>query len=250
MKGMATTTLSESFEITILPLTKLERSAASHVLVEAYTDEWRFREMFGPLEKKSRLKLSKLMIDQQIQMMSKWKENGGYVAVSRGKVIGAAIWIPPSKLLTKIPFFQLIKFGLQASKVLFFPIDYFRPSFSFSYFSKIKGVKLSIAKKAIKIYSSAFDKFKEEVALQKGWTLMFMGVSEQNKGVGTLLIKQICRFCDEMNYPIFSYTLEERTLNLFYRNGFTIVRKEEYPDNNLKLWFVKRDPIPKTQNTK
>ena len=75
------------------------------------------------------------------------------------------------------------------------------------------------------------------------WYLAFLGVDppEQGKGVGSTLIQPVLERCDVGRVPAYLETSNERTLPLYSRHGFEVVKECDIPKGP-HLWGMWREP--------
>lgn len=74
--------------------------------------------------------------------------------------------------------------------------------------------------------------------------LLFVGCRQQTQGegVGSALLKQGTRICDEEALPAYLESSNELNLPLYQRHGFEIISEETLPGGGPKVWFMWREP--------
>lgn len=73
--------------------------------------------------------------------------------------------------------------------------------------------------------------------------LQFIGcrLAHQGQGVGSALLKQGTRLCDEHNMPAYLESSNELNVPLYQRHGFEILHEETLPGGGPKGWFMWRE---------
>lgn len=73
--------------------------------------------------------------------------------------------------------------------------------------------------------------------------LLFVGCRQnaQGQGVGSALLKQGTRICDEQRMPAYLESSNELNLPLYQRHGFEIVARERLPRGGPQAWFMWRE---------
>ena len=103
------TIFSDTYEISIIPLMKNSKKEAIEVLSDAYSDEWRFKKMFGEISSKSRVEIAVNFFHIQYEVISSWEEHSNFVATCHGKLVGAIMMSPPQQIEFKYSLFQKLK---------------------------------------------------------------------------------------------------------------------------------------------
>lgn len=68
--------------------------------------------------------------------------------------------------------------------------------------------------------------------------------AHQGQGVGSALIKQVTRLCDQEQMPAYLESSNELNLPLYERHGFETFHLEELGGNGPPMWFMLRPPRP------
>lgn len=73
--------------------------------------------------------------------------------------------------------------------------------------------------------------------------LLFVGCRQQSQGqgVGSALLKQGTRICDEKHMPAYLESSNELNLPLYLRHGFEIIAEESLPGDGPNAWFMWRE---------
>ena len=73
--------------------------------------------------------------------------------------------------------------------------------------------------------------------------LVFVGCrkSAQGQGLGSAMIKQGTRICDEARMPAYLESSNEKNVPLYQRHGFEIIAEEILPGGGPKVWFMWRE---------
>ena len=73
--------------------------------------------------------------------------------------------------------------------------------------------------------------------------LVFLGARRdaQGQGVGSALIKQGTRLCDEQHLPAYLESSNEKNVPLYERHGFDVIAEESLPGGGPKVWFMWRE---------
>ncbi len=66
--------------------------------------------------------------------------------------------------------------------------------------------------------------------------------ANQGQGVGSALIKQVTRICDEEQLPAYLESSSERNVPLYERHGFETFHEEQLGGNGPTMWFMLRSP--------
>lgn len=74
--------------------------------------------------------------------------------------------------------------------------------------------------------------------------LQFIGCRQrdQGMGIGSALLKQGTRMCDEQEMPAYLESSNELNVPLYQRHGFQIVHEQTIPGNGPTAWFMWREP--------
>ncbi len=72
--------------------------------------------------------------------------------------------------------------------------------------------------------------------------LQFVGCRQhaQGRGIGSALLKQGTRLCDEHNMPAYLESSNQLNVPLYQRHGFEILAKENLPAGGPSTWFMWR----------
>ena len=72
--------------------------------------------------------------------------------------------------------------------------------------------------------------------------LVFVGCrkANQGQGIGSALLKQGTRICDEQHLPAYLESSSELNVPLYQRHGFEIVAEETLPKGGPHVWFMWR----------
>ena len=78
---------------------------------------------------------------------------------------------------------------------------------------------------------------------QPHYHLVFVGCrkSAQGQGLGSAMLKQGTRICDEAHMPAYLESSNEKNVPLYQRHGFEIVAEETLPRGGPKVWFMWRE---------
>ena len=68
-----------------------------------------------------------------------------------------------------------------------------------------------------------------------------MGQAAQGQGLGSAMLKQGTRICDEAHMPAYLESSNEKNVPLYQRHGFEIVAEETLPRGGPKVWFMWRE---------
>ena len=73
--------------------------------------------------------------------------------------------------------------------------------------------------------------------------LVFVGCrkSEQGQGLGSAMLKQGTRICDEQHLPAYLESSNELNVPLYQRHGFEVVAEESLPGGGPTVWFMWRE---------
>ena len=88
--------------------------------------------------------------------------------------------------------------------------------------------------------AALFDRHHPE---QPHYHLLFLGCRQANQGqgVGSALIKQGTRICDEQRAPAYLESSNELNVPLYQRHGFEVIAEEALPGDGPKVWFMWRE---------
>lgn len=130
---------------------------------------------------------------------------------------GAALWLPPGEKFEIPPGLAIV--GLVTRLLL----------------SKGPGALLRIPQQA-----RLFDRHHPD---QAHYHLLYVGCrpQAQGQGVGSALLKQGTRICDEQRMPAYLESSREQNLPLYQRHGFEIIAEEHLPGGGPKAWFMWRE---------
>jgi GNAT superfamily N-acetyltransferase len=73
--------------------------------------------------------------------------------------------------------------------------------------------------------------------------LVFVGARQgaQGQGVGSALIKQGTRLCDQQRFPAYLESSNEVNVPLYQRHGFEVIAEEDLPGGGPRAWFMWRE---------
>lgn len=73
--------------------------------------------------------------------------------------------------------------------------------------------------------------------------LVFIGARQaaQGQGVGSALIKQGTRICDQQHMPAYLESSNEANVPLYQRHGFEVIAEEDLPSGGPRVWFMWRE---------
>jgi ribosomal protein S18 acetylase RimI-like enzyme len=74
--------------------------------------------------------------------------------------------------------------------------------------------------------------------------LQFVGArtQDQGQGVGSALLKQGTRLCDEKRMPAYLESSKEENVPLYQRHGFEVIAEDSMLRGGPKAWFMWREP--------
>jgi GNAT superfamily N-acetyltransferase len=75
--------------------------------------------------------------------------------------------------------------------------------------------------------------------------LLFLGVEpgQQQKGIGSLLIKPVLRRADEQGLPCYLETMKEVNLAFYGKHGFRVADEKQIADGGPHIWALLRPPM-------
>jgi ribosomal protein S18 acetylase RimI-like enzyme len=130
----------------------------------------------------------------------------------------AALWLPPEQRLRLVPRLRLLRFGL---KIL--------------HQNGVRPVWRVLRQGAL---------FAKHHPQEPHYYLQFIGCcrSEQGRGIGSALLKQGLRICDERGMPAYLECSNPRNVPLYERHGFIVTGQFAVGKNGPMAWFMWRDP--------
>lgn len=130
---------------------------------------------------------------------------------------GAALWLPPGTGFTLHPSFALV--SLFARLLL----------------RRGPGPLLRIPQQG-KV-------FERHHPSEPHYHLVFIGARQgaQGQGVGSALIKQGTRLCDQRHLPAYLESSNEVNVPLYQRHGFEVIAQECLPGGGPRAWFMWRE---------
>jgi GNAT superfamily N-acetyltransferase len=130
----------------------------------------------------------------------------------------AALWLPPEARLKLAPRLRLLRFGLKLMRE-----------------SGVRSVWRVLRQGSI---------FARHHPQEPHYYLQFIGCcrSEQGRGIGSALLKQGIRICDERGMPAYLECSNPRNVPLYERHGFVVRGRQAVGKNAPMAWFMWRDP--------
>jgi ribosomal protein S18 acetylase RimI-like enzyme len=195
----------------LVPSSQLERAA--EVLARAFHDDPVVRFIFP--NEKGRTPWLKMMFGVQVRLGHRY----GRVYTTED-FAGVAVWLAPENV------------GLS-------PWQYLRAhglTFGFN-------TPLGVLKRSLRFLGYA-QKLHRQCITAKHWYLPYLGVepAHQGKGTGSRLLKPVLEQADADGLPCFLETASERTIRLYERHGFVIIREGNTLRGGPRLWAMLRNP--------
>lgn len=195
----------------LVPSSQLERAA--EVLARAFYDDPVVRFIFP--DERGRTPWLRMMFEVQVRL--------GHIY---GKVYttedfaGVAVWLTPENVELS-PWQYIRAHGL---------------TFGFN-------TPLGVLKRSLRFLGYTQELHRQCITA-KHWYLPYLGVEprQQGKGIGSRLLKPVLEQADESGLPCFLETANERTIRLYERHGFVVVREGDIPRGGPHLWAMLRKP--------
>lgn len=130
----------------------------------------------------------------------------------------AALWLPPEQRLKLVPRLRLLRFGLKLLRE-----------------HGVQPVWRVLRQGSL---------FAKHHPQEPHYYLQFIGCyrSEQGHGIGSALLKQGLRVCDERGMPAYLECSNPRNVPLYERHGFVVTGQHAVGKNGPMAWFMWRDP--------
>lgn len=130
----------------------------------------------------------------------------------------AALWLPPEQRFKVAPRLGLLKFGLKLIRE-----DGLRPVWRLQQQGSV---------------------FARHHPREPHYYLQFIGCrpSDQGQGIGSALIKEGIKVCDEHGMPAYLECSNRRNVPLYERHGFAVRNQQAVGKNGPMAWFMWREP--------
>jgi len=130
---------------------------------------------------------------------------------------GAALWLPPGRKLTVAPGLAML-----------------------SLFARLLLRRGPMPLLRIPQQGKVFERHHPQ---EPHYHLVFVGVrqSAQGLGVGSTLLKQGTRICDQNHLPAYLESSNEKNIPLYKRHGFEVIAQENLPGGGPPAWFMWRE---------
>ena len=85
--------------------------------------------------------------------------------------------------------------------------------------------------------------FGRHIPAEPHYHLVFLGCrkSAQGRGLGSAMLKQGTRICDEQCMPAYLESSNELNVPLYQRHGFDVIAEESLPGGGPTVWFMWRE---------
>lgn len=85
--------------------------------------------------------------------------------------------------------------------------------------------------------------FGRHIPTEAHYHLVFIGCrqSAQGQGLGSAMLKQGTRICDEQHMPAYLESSNELNVPLYQRHGFEVIAEESLPGGGPRVWFMWRE---------
>jgi GNAT superfamily N-acetyltransferase len=129
---------------------------------------------------------------------------------------GAALWLPPGRKLTVAPSFAVIRL-----------------------FARLL---LRSGPRPLLRVPQQGRLFERHHPVEPHYHLVFVGARQaaQGRGVGSALLKQGTRICDQQHMPAYLESSNEKNVPLYQRHGFEVIAQENLPGGGPPAWFMWR----------
>ncbi len=129
----------------------------------------------------------------------------------------AALWLPPEERYEIAPRLGLLRFGLRLLRE--------------------NGLRTVLR---LHRQGSVFNKY---YPTEPHYYLQFIGCrhSDQGQGIGSALLKEGLRICDEQGMPAYLECSNFRNVSLYERNGFEVRASERVGQHGPVAWFMWRE---------
>jgi GNAT superfamily N-acetyltransferase len=130
----------------------------------------------------------------------------------------AALWLPPEQRFRIAPRLSLLKFGFELIQH-----DGLRPVWRMRQQGSV---------------------FARHLPREPHYYLQFIGCrhEDQGRGIGTALLRQGTKICDEHGMPAYLESSNARNLPLYQRHGFEVSDAQAVSKNGPMAWFMWREP--------
>jgi ribosomal protein S18 acetylase RimI-like enzyme len=199
----------------IVQLEASQIQAASEVLGDAFQDDLVLRNFVLQNDRK------RLSIIRWIsQLMLQYARYYNTVYTTTKELKGVAIWIPPGQ----------------------FPLNDFRLLLFGAYALPFK-LRLGKLLQFISLFLKVEELHKANIP-QPHWYLLMLGVRPcyQSQGVGSFLIQPILEKADRGGLPCYLEASTEGAVRFYQRHGFEVVKTIDFPQENVQIWTMKREP--------
>ncbi|TDG12940.1 GNAT family N-acetyltransferase [Seongchinamella unica] len=85
--------------------------------------------------------------------------------------------------------------------------------------------------------------FGRHIPVDPHYHLVFIGCrkSAQGQGLGSAMLKQGTRICDQQQMPAYLESSNELNVPLYQRHGFEVIAEESLPGGGPRVWFMWRE---------
>jgi ribosomal protein S18 acetylase RimI-like enzyme len=196
---------------TVRPFARADLSATVATLARAFDEDPVMRWIF-PDERMRRRRLPSFFASS---LRGTLRPGGAEVAVLQGRVLGAAIWLPPGAWRPPL-WRQLLA---------------------------LPGVALRLGSR-MPVASTTYGALLRVHPDRPHWYLSGIGTDPpaQGTGVGSDLMRSRLIHCDADRLPAYLESSNERNVPFYERHGFSVIGELSIPDGGPTLWLMWRDP--------